>query len=460
MADIPEHLFREYDIRGRAGSELSPAFAYELGRAFGSEALARGEGLVVTGFDARRSSPSLALALREGLMASGLDVYDAGLITTPALYYATQTLPTRAGIMVTGSHNPPADNGFKPVLDGAALYGPAIRSLHARMVAQDYASGRGRERTLDLLPGYLDRLVAGCAPLPAPLRVVVDAGNGVAGLTAPEALRRLGCEVNELYCDPDGRFPNHHPDPLVPANLAALRARVRESRADLGLAFDGDADRLGVVTGNGDIVWPDRVMMVLAAAVLRAQPGASIVYDVKCSARLGALIARLGGRPELWKTGHSLIKARRAELGAPFAGEYSGHLCFADWYGIDDALYAALRLVALLAADGRSADALFADHPSGVATPELRVPCAAPHALAARLATADWGDARLVTIDGVRAEWPYGWALVRASNTESCLVLRCEADDADTLAAIRARVAARLAALDPALSLPAEPPFA
>ena len=456
--DFPAHLFREYDIRGRAGSELSPAFAYELGQAFGSEALARGEGLVVTGHDARRSSPSLALALREGLMASGIDVYDAGLVTTPALYFATQgvspALPTRAGVMVTGSHNPPPDNGFKLVLDGAALYGTAIGALRQRMQARDYAAGRGRERRLDLLPEYLDRLVAGFAPLSQPLRVVVDAGNGVAGLTAPAALRRLGCEVIELYCEPDGRFPNHHPDPLVPANLEALCARVCETGAALGLAFDGDADRLGVVTARGGIVWPDRVMMALAAGVLRAQPGATIVFDVKCSSRLGALIERLGGHAECWKTGHSLIKARRAELAAPFAGEYSGHLCFADWYGLDDALYAALRLVTLLVADGRDSDALFADHPVGVSTPELRIACADPHALAAQLQTLDWEGARRVTIDGVRAEWPDGWALVRASNTESCLVLRLEADDADTLAAIRARVAARLAAVDPALALP------
>lgn len=455
---FPEHLFREYDIRGRAGSELSPIFAYELGQAFGSEALARGEGLVVTGYDARRSSPSLALALREGLMASGIDVYDAGLVTTPALYFATQAvspaLPTRAGVMVTGSHNPPPDNGFKLVLDGAALYGAAIQRLRTRMQAQDYAAGRGRERRLDLLPEYLDRLVAGFAPLPRRLSIVVDAGNGVAGLTAPAALRRLGCEVIELYCEPDGRFPNHHPDPLVPANLDALCARVVECGAALGLAFDGDADRLGVVTARGDIVWPDRVMMALAADVLRAQPGATIVHDVKCSSRLGALIERLGGHAHCWKTGHSLIKARRAELGAPFAGEYSGHLCFADWYGLDDALYAALRLVMLLANDGRDSDALFADYPTGVATPELRIACAQPHALAGRLAAADWDGARLLTIDGVRAEWPDGWALVRASNTEPCLVLRLEADDADTLAAIRARVGARLAAVDPALALP------
>ncbi|PWV64516.1 phosphomannomutase/phosphoglucomutase [Plasticicumulans acidivorans] len=449
-----EHVFRAYDIRGRAGSELNAGFAYELGQAIGSEAQARGVGLIVVGRDGRRSSPSLATGLREGLMASGVDVYDAGMLTTPALYVAAQLSGQGAGVMVTGSHNPPADNGFKIVFDGAALYGEAIQSLRRRIEARDYAVGRGRERPLECLPEYLDRLVAGFA-LAKPLKVVVDAGSGVAALTAPAALRRLGCEVVEVCCEVDGSFPVHHPDPLVPANLALLQQRVVETGAALGLAFDGDADRLGVVTDDGEIIWPDRVMMALACAVLRCHPGAPIVFDVKCSARLAQQVRECGGCPELWRTGHSLIKARRRELDAPFAGEFSGHLCFADWFGIDDALYAGLRLVDLLARDGRSASALFADYRTGVATPELRVACAAPHALVERaLAELHWPDARVVTIDGLRVEWSDGWGLLRASNTEPCLVLRAEAGDADTLAAIKARLAVALAQLDPSLKLP------
>ncbi len=449
-----QHLFREYDIRGKAGTELNAGFAYALGQAVGSEALARGEGLLVVGHDGRRSSPSLALALREGLMAAGVDVYDAGLVTTPALYVAALSAGSGAGVMVTGSHNPPADNGFKVLLGGEAIFGEAVQALWRRIETRDFAAGRGRERPLAVLPDYFARLAAALPPLEVPLKVVVDAGNGVAGLTAPAALRRLGCEVIELYCEVDGRFPNHHPDPLVPANLRALQAKVLETGAALGLAFDGDGDRLGVVTETGEIVWPDRLMMAFADEVLTADPGAAIVFDVKCSARLARLVEARGGRPELWRTGHSPIKARRRELGAPFAGEFSGHLCFVDWFGIDDALYAALRLVRRLAAAGGSASRWFAAYPTGLATPELRVACAEPHALVARLDPAAFGAGRVVTVDGLRVEYAEGWGLVRASNTEACLVLRFEADDASKLAAVRRRVCAALRALDPGLNLP------
>ncbi|TCO81413.1 phosphomannomutase/phosphoglucomutase [Plasticicumulans lactativorans] len=449
------HLFRAYDIRGRVGGELNAAFAYDLGQAIGSEAGARGEGAIAVGRDGRRSSPSLATALREGLMATGLDVFDLGPVPTPVVQVALQALPTRAAVIVTGSHNPPADNGFKVLLDGAAIHGEGVQALWSRLTARDFVAGRGREQPFDPLPDYFARLDATIGRLARPLRVVVDAGNGIAGRTAPAALRRAGAEVIELYCEVDGSFPHHHPDPLVPANLADLQATVRSAGADLGLAFDGDGDRLGVVCEDGTIVWPDRVLMAFADEILATEPGAPIVFDVKCSRALERLVRARGGRPEPWKTGHSLTKARRAELDAPLAGEYSGHLCFRDWCGGDDALYAGLRLARLLARDGRTASALFAAYPTGLATPELRADCADPAALVARLAAAAaFPDAHALTLDGLRLEWPAGWALVRASNTAAQLVFRFEAEDLDTLMKIQQRLRQALLTFAPDLTLP------
>ena len=405
------------------------------------------------------SSPALGEALKAGILAAGLDVIDLGAVSTPVLYYATHTLAeTRAGVMVTGSHNPPQYNGLKIVIDRIALHGEVIRDLRRRIETGDLRQGSGRERSAHIRLDYIRR-VSEALPLPKPLKVVVDCGNAIAAKTAPPLLRALGCAVVELYCEVDGRFPNHHPDPSVPENLADLQAAVREHQADIGLAFDGDADRLGVVTGAGEIIWPDRVLMPLAEEVLMQHPGAAIVYDVKCSWHLTRLIERLGGQPILWKSGHSLIKAKMRETGALLGGEMTGHFVHADdWFGFDDAFYAAARLLRLLARRGGSSAEFFAAWPAGLSTPELRLDMAEgePFAFMARLAAqADFGpDARVITLDGLRVEFPQGWGLVRASNTTPSLVLRFEADDPAALAEIQDRFRRPLLALQPDLALP------
>ncbi|HRZ23634.1 MAG TPA: phosphomannomutase/phosphoglucomutase [Candidatus Contendobacter sp.] len=456
---MQKSIFREYDIRGVVDRDLTPDVVRAIGQAVGSLAAERGETSVAVGRDGRLSSPALGEALKAGILAAGLDVIDLGAVSTPVLYYATHTLAeTRAGVMVTGSHNPPQYNGLKIVIDRIALHGEVIRDLRRRIETGDLRQGSGRERSAHIRLDYIRR-VSEALPLPKPLKVVVDCGNAIAAKTAPPLLRALGCEVVELYCEVDGRFPNHHPDPSVPENLADLQAAVREHQADIGLAFDGDADRLGVVTGAGEIIWPDRVLMPLAEEVLMQHPGAAIVYDVKCSWHLTRLIERLGGQPILWKSGHSLIKAKMRETGALLGGEMTGHFVHADdWFGFDDAFYAAARLLRLLARRGGSSAEFFAAWPAGLSTPELRLDMAegAPFAFMERLAAqADFGpEARVITLDGLRVEFPQGWGLVRASNTTPSLVLRFEADDPAALAEIQDRFRRPLLALQPDLALP------
>lgn len=456
---MQKSIFREYDIRGVVDRDLTPDVVRAIGQAVGSLAAERGETSVAVGRDGRLSSPALGEALKAGIRAAGLDVIDLGAVSTPVLYYATHTLAeTRAGVMVTGSHNPPQYNGLKIVIDRIALHGEVIRDLRRRIETGDLRQGSGRERSAHIRLDYIRR-VSEALPLPKPLKVVVDCGNAIAAKTAPPLLRALGCEVVELYCEVDGRFPNHHPDPSVPENLADLQAAVREHQADIGLAFDGDADRLGVVTGAGEIIWPDRVLMPLAEEVLMQHPGAAIVYDVKCSWHLTRLIERLGGQPILWKSGHSLIKAKMRETGALLGGEMTGHFVHADdWFGFDDAFYAAARLLRLLARRGGSSAEFFAAWPAGLSTPELRLDMAegAPFAFMERLAAqADFGpEARVITLDGLRVEFPQGWGLVRASNTTPSLVLRFEADDPAALAEIQDRFRRPLLALQPDLALP------
>lgn len=456
---MKKSIFREYDIRGVVERDLTPAVVRDIGQAVGSLAAERGESQVIVARDGRLSSPQLCAALKTGICAAGLDVLDLGVAATPLLYYATHTLgSSHAGVMVTGSHNPPQYNGLKIVIDRIALHGAVIDDLRRRIETGDLRQGQGCERPVAVHADYIRR-IASELRLPKPLKVVVDCGNAIAADTAPPLLRALGCKVVELYCEVDGRFPNHHPDPSVPENLADLQATVVEQGADIGLAFDGDADRLGVVTAAGEIVWPDRILMPLAEEVLREHPGAAVVYDIKCSRHLTDLIERCGGRPILWKTGHSLIKAKMRETGALLGGEMTGHIVHADrWFGFDDAFYAAARLLNLLARHDGTSAGFFAAYSTGPNTPELRVDLAEgePFAFMKRLeAQADFGaDARLITLDGLRVELPHGWGLVRASNTTPSLVLRFEADDPAAMADIQNRFRTRLLALRPDLALP------
>ncbi len=458
-ADMKPSIFREYDIRGVVDRDLTPEVVRAIGQAVGSLAAERGETEVIVGRDGRLSSPALCDALKAGIRAAGLDVLDLDAVSTPLLYYATHTLgSSHAGVMVTGSHNPPQYNGLKIVIDRIALHGEVIRDLRRRIETGDLRHGHGIERSGDIRLDYI-RQISEKLQLPKRLKVVVDCANAIASRTAPALLRALDCEVVELYCEVDGRFPNHHPDPSVPENLADLQTAVREHQADIGLAFDGDADRLGVVTDAGEIIWPDRVLMPLAEEVLATHPGAGIVYDIKCSRRLTALIERLGGQPILWKTGHSLIKAKMRETGALLGGEMAGHFVHADdWFGFDDAFYAAARLLRLLAHYQGSSAEFFAAYPTGLNTPELRLDMAEgePFAFMARLAArVDFGPgARLITLDGLRVEFPGGWGLVRASNTTPSLTLRFGADDPAALAEIQDHFRRQLLELQPDLTLP------
>ncbi len=448
-------VFKAYDIRGVVGRTIDEDFAEHLGRAFGSEAVAAGERAVAVGRDGRISGPGLAAALVRGLASTGLDVVDLGAVTTPMLYYVAATRGQHgcsSGVQVTGSHNPKDYNGFKMVLAGRAIYGEDIQRLRRRMEAGDYASGSGRVGAMDITAEYTARIAGDCR-LARPMTVVVDSGNGIAGASAPTVLRALGCTVHELYSEVDGDFPNHHPDPSRPENLADLIALVAGSDAEIGLALDGDGDRLGVVTKDGAIVYPDRQLMLFARDVLARHPGDPILFDVKCSQRLAPLIRAAGGEPVMWKTGHSLIKARMKELGAPLAGEMSGHIFFGErWYGFDDATYTAARLLEILS---RSSDpsAVLNALPSGFSTPELNVACeeGEPAAVVARLqAEARFpGASEVVTIDGVRVEYDDGFGLIRASNTTPVLVLRFEGTTAQALRRIEADCMAALRAIKP-----------
>ena len=448
-------IFKAYDIRGVVGKTLDEALAEHLGRAFGTEALRLGEKAVAVGRDGRLSGPSLVAALARGLASTGVDVIDLGAVTTPMLYYVAATrggIGCTSGIQVTGSHNPKDYNGFKMVLAGKAIYGDEIQGLRRRIEAEDYASGVGTVSALDVLPEYCARIVGDCK-LARPIKIAVDCGNGIPGASAPGILRALGCEVTELYSEVDGDFPNHHPDPSQPANLADLIRTVEEGDAELGLAFDGDGDRLGVVTKDGQIIYPDRQLMLFATDVLSRNPGASVIFDVKCTQRLGPAIRAAGGVPLMWNTGHSLIKAKLRETGAPLAGEMSGHIFFAErWYGFDDATYTAARLLEILT---RSADpsAVLNALPTSFSTPELNVPCAEgePRQVIARLlAEAKFPGAReIVTIDGLRAEYDDGFGLVRASNTTPVLVMRFEGHTPEALHRIEADFMAALRAVKP-----------
>ena len=457
--EVDPSIFRMYDIRGVVGKSLTPAVARLIGRAVGSEARARDLREIVVGRDGRLSGPDMVAALIAGLRSTGIDVIDIGAVPTPLTYFACYHLRTGSGISVTGSHNPPDYNGFKIVLGGETLSEDAIHALYRRIAEHRFVDGMGGLQAIDIGADYLRR-VSEDIQIERPLKVVADSGNGIAGAFAPALLEAIGCEVEPLYCEVDGTFPNHHPDPSEPENLKDLILAVQKTGADIGLAFDGDGDRLGVVTPGGEMIFPDRLLMLFAMDILTRNPGATIIYDVKCTGHLQPLILQHGGSPLMWRTGHSLIKAKMRETDAALAGEMSGHFFFSErWYGFDDGLYAAARLMEILAADPeeRSPQEIFDTLPKGVSTPELKVSMAEGQNhgfIEAFRAQAVFEGARLTTIDGVRADWPDGWGLVRASNTTPVLVLRFDADDATALARIQDVFRSQLLALDPALELP------
>ncbi len=457
MNSLPRDIFKAYDIRGIVGRTLTPAIVETIGRAIGSELLERGRRDIVTGRDGRLSGPELSAALARGLRAAGVNVIDVGEVATPMLYFAAHHFETQSGVMLTGSHNPPDYNGLKIVLDGETLAGETIQGLRTRADNGAFASGAGSYRQEDIAEQYLARIISD-VKLARPMKVAIDCGNGVAGATAPALYRRLGCEVTELFCAVDGNFPNHHPDPSVPENLTDLIAALASTDAEIGLAFDGDGDRLGVVTKRGEIIFPDRQLMLYAADVLSRVPGAPIIFDVKSTRNLFGWITRHGGKPVLWKTGHSLIKRKMKELDAPLAGEMSGHVFFKErWYGFDDGLYAGARLLEILSRE-RDLDATLAALPDAVSTPELHIKLneGENYVLIETLRnTARFDHPReVITIDGLRVEYADGFGLARASNTTPVLVLRFEADNDAALKRIQADFRRVLLAAKPDAVLP------
>ncbi|GAB1386587.1 phosphomannomutase/phosphoglucomutase [Melaminivora sp.] len=447
-------IFKAYDIRGVVPATLNPDIARALGRAFGMAARQQGQSSVAVGRDGRLSGPALAQALIEGLVEVGLQVIDIGAVTTPMLYFAASTLCS-SGIQVTGSHNPRDYNGFKMVLAGRAIYGEEIQQLRRAIEQQDWQPAPGGSlRQADILAAYVAR-ITGDVKLARPMKIVVDSGNGIAGASAPGIFRALGCEVIELFSEVDGNFPNHHPDPSKPENLRDLLRALDETGAELGLAFDGDGDRLGIVTQTGNNIFPDRQMMLFARDVLARVPGAPIVFDVKCTQRLAPAIREAGGQPVMFKTGHSLIKAHMKELDSPLGGEMSGHIFFKErWYGFDDGTYAGCRLLEILSRHA-DASAVLDALPSSHSTPELNVACeeGEPHRLTGELqalaADAFAAPAQISTIDGLRVDWPDGFGLIRASNTTPVLVLRFEGQTSAALQRIEGQMLALLERVKP-----------
>ena len=456
---LDRSIFRAYDIRGIVGVNLDAGIACKVGEAVGTILVEKGLRGIVVGYDGRLSSPAMADGLCEGLASTGIEVINIGQVPTPVVYFAANTGEFTSGISVTGSHNPPDYNGLKIVIDGHTLSGDAIMDIFTRIIDKKIirADKPGAIRQQDIVPAYIER-IADDVHLEQPLKVVVDCGNGVPGAVAPQVLRAIGAEVEELYCEVDGAFPNHHPDPSDPENLLDLIDMVKHSGADLGLAFDGDGDRLGVVTRSGEVIFADRLLMLFAEDVLSRNPGAAILYDVKCTGALQGHILRNGGSPLMWKTGHSLIKAKMKETHAELAGEMSGHFFFSErWFGFDDGIYAAARLLEILAAAPDGVQAKFDELPKLVSTPELKAEVAEgeQHAFIARFVEqARFEGARISLIDGVRADWPDGWGLVRASNTTPVLVLRFEANDEAGLLRIQEAFRTQLLALAPDLKLP------
>ena len=456
----PPEIFKAYDIRGIVERALTPEAVENIGHAIGSEAIARKQSEVAIGRDGRGSGPELSAALARGLRASGINVVDVGMVATPMVYFTTYALNTHSGVMVTGSHNPPEYNGLKIMLAGDTLAGDAIQALRTRIERGDLTHGNGGYRTHDIREAYLSRIISAAdgVKLKRKIKIAVDCGNGIAGPYAPELYRRLGCEVQELFCDVDSRFPNHHPDPSQPKNLQDLIRALKTGDAEIGLAFDGDGDRLGVVTKNGTIIYPDRQLMLFAEDVLSRNPGAEIIFDVKSTRNLFKWIRDRGGKPLLWKTGHSFVKAKLKETGAPLAGEMSGHMFFKDrWYGFDDALYAGARLLEILS---RVPDltATLESLPDAVSTPELHVHTAEGENYTLmdtlKKSAKFEGSQEIITIDGMRVEYADGFGLARPSNTTPVIVLRFEAETDAALKRIQADFRRALQTVKPGIELP------
>lgn len=459
-AVLPRAVFKAYDIRGTVPDQLNPSFARRLGAALAKHAHQHDVDTMVIGYDGRLSSPELALALQEGITAGGVNTIDLGMVPTPLVYYAAHTLQTGSGVAITGSHNPPHYNGFKLMVNGKTLYGDDIQALHDTMTQQVPAQpGQtpGSRKQRHIIDDYIARVSADVT-LARPLKVAIDCGNGVGGVLAERLYTELGCQVDALFCKVDGQFPNHHPDPADPANLQDLIRHVRESDCDLGLAFDGDADRLGVVTRSGQIIWPDRQLVLYARDVLTRQPGSTILFDVKCSRHVARAILEAGGNPLMWQTGHSLIKAKMAETNAPLAGEMSGHIFFGErWYGFDDGLYTGARLLEILSRHDNPSEVL-ESLPQDISTPELKLEMqeGEPHALIRRLQQeARFPSAESInTIDGVRAEYQDGFGLARASNTTPVVVLRFEGETEQAVTRIQHEFRHALEQLVPGTTLP------
>jgi phosphomannomutase / phosphoglucomutase len=454
--NVPNEIFKAYDIRGIVGKTLTPTIVEAIGHALGSEAVARKQKTICIGYDGRLSGPELASALSRGIRKAGIDVINLGLVATPVVYFSAYHLETDCGVMVTGSHNPPDYNGLKMVLDGETLSGDTIQALRQRIENNDLATGKGSERSYHIDDEYITK-ISNHIKLARPMKIAVDCGNGVAGAFAKKLYKALGCEVEELFCEVDGHFPNHHPDPSVPENLTDLINVLQKGNAEIGLAFDGDGDRLGVVTKDGSIIYPDRQLLLFAEDVLKREPGATIIYDVKSTRNLAPWITARGGNPLMWKTGHSLVKAKMKETGAALAGEMSGHTFFKErWYGFDDGLYAGARLLEIISRfDDPSA--VLNSLPDSVSTPEQHIQMqeGEPHALIAKLQqTAIFENADVLTIDGLRVEYADGFGLMRPSNTTPVIVLRFEADNAAALQRIQDCFRAVILATAPEVKLP------
>lgn len=454
---ITEDIFRAYDIRGVVETALTPDAVQQIGQAFASEALAQNQKTVVIGRDGRLSSPELAQRLSEGLRAGGCDVIDIGMVPTPVLYYATHVLKTGTGIMVTGSHNPPQYNGLKMLIAGNTLYGDAIKAFYNRIVEGNINHGEGKHTEQDVIPDYLDTIVNDIK-IEKPLNIAVDCGNGVAGVLATELFTRLGCKVTELFCDVDGNFPNHHPDPSKPENLIDLKKVIKDNSLDIGLAFDGDGDRVGILDEKQNILWADRQMMLYSADVLKRKPGALIIFDIKSTSNLASYIKNLGGEPLMWKTGHSFIKAKMKETGAELAGEMSGHIFFKErWFGFDDGLYSAARMLEIISQHDEPCSTIFDALPDSFNTPELQINFEEGEHykfMTTFIEQSKFENAEIVTIDGIRVNYANGWGLIRPSNTTPCLVLRFEANDEDTLKDIQNIFRKQLLAVNDTLTLP------
>ncbi|MBV1883524.1 MAG: phosphomannomutase/phosphoglucomutase [Pseudomonadales bacterium] len=454
---VPHSIFRAYDIRGIVGETLTTDLVYLIGKAIGSEALAQGESSIAVARDGRLSGPELSDYLIKGLASTGCNVINIGMEPTPVLYYAANTLDTRSGVMLTGSHNPANYNGLKVVIAGHTLSGDDILSLKQRIIDSEFAEGSGNVEQVDVRDSYIERITNDVI-LARPMKIVIDCGNGVPGAVAPTLFTALGCDVTPLYCEVDGEFPNHHPDPSKPENLQDLIAKVKDIGADIGLAFDGDGDRIGVVTPQGKIIFSDRLLMLYARDLLSRNPGADIIFDVKCTRDLVDLISSLGGRAIMWKTGHSFIKGKLKETGAVIAGEMSGHIFFNDrWYGFDDALYSAARLLEILSMETIDADSVFAEFPEKPTTPEINITVTdeSKFKIVEDLQRfGDFGEGRINNIDGVRVDFPDCWGLVRASNTTPVLVARFEANDEEKLETIKTLFRNNLLNVDSSLELP------